>query len=136
MSPAPLGYVLPAVRDNRMSLATFERLASEGNLVPVWRELPADTETPVSAFLKLPTPSHAFLLESLQGGERWGRYSFLGDEPVALVRQGPDGVVVEQAGSRSFADDTPPLSALRELLADHDFVRPEGAPPFVGGLVG
>ena len=136
MSPPPSCDALPAARDTRMSLATFERLASEGNLVPVWRELPADTETPVSAFLKLPTPSHAFLLESLQGGERWGRYSFLGDEPVALVRQGPEGVVVEQAGSRSFAEDTPPLAALRELLEDHDFVRPEGAPPFVGGLVG
>src|SRR5262249_38045990 len=122
--------------DTGMSLASCERLAARGNLVPVWREVPADTETPVSAFLKLPTPSHAFLLESLQGGERWGRYSFLGDEPVALVRQGPDGVVVEQAGSRSVADDTPPLSALRELPAGHDFVRPEGGPPFVGGLVG
>jgi len=79
------------MRDTRMSLATFERLAARGNLVPVWRELPGDTETPVSAFLKLPTPSHAFLLESVQGGERWGRYSFLGDEPIALIRQGPDG---------------------------------------------
>ena len=124
------------MRDTRMSLASFERLAARGNLVPVWRELPGDTETPVSAFLKLPTPSHAFLLESVQGGERWGRYSFLGDEPIALVRQGPDGVVLEQAGGRTFDDQLPPLDALRELMDPFDFVRPDGAPPFVGGLVG
>ncbi len=124
------------MRDTRMSLASFERLATRGNLVPVWRELPGDTETPVSAFLKLPTPSHAFLLESVQGGERWGRYSFLGDEPIALVRQGPDGVVIEQAGSRTFEDQLPPLDALRELMEPFEFARPEDAPPFVGGLVG
>src|SRR5215468_2579325 len=124
------------MRDTRMSLATFERLAARGNLVPVWRELPGDTETPVSAFLKLPTPSHAFLLESVQGGERWGRYSFLGDEPIALIRQGPDGTVLEQAGSRTFEDELPPLEALRELMEAFEFARPEGAPPFVGGLVG
>ena len=124
------------MRDTRMSLATFERLASRGNLVPVWRELPGDTETPVSAFLKLPTPSHAFLLESVQGGERWGRYSFLGDEPIALIRQGPDGTILEQSGSRTFEDQLPPLDALRELMDAFEFVRPDDAPPFVGGLVG
>src|SRR6185295_9958185 len=126
----------PAMRDTRMSLASFERLAARGNLVPVWRELPGDTETPVSAFLKLPTPSHAFLLESVQGGERWGRYSFLGDEPIALVRQGPDGTILEQSGSRTFEDQLPPLEALRELMDAFEFVRPDDAPPFVGGLVG
>src|SRR5690348_11077668 len=124
------------MRDTRMSLATFERLAARGNLVPVWRELSGDTETPVSAFLKLPTPSHAFLLESVQGGERWGRYSFLGDEPIALVRQGPDGTLLEQSGSRTFEDQLPPLEALRELMQTFEFVRPDDAPPFVGGLVG
>jgi anthranilate synthase component 1 len=127
---------LAGVRDTRMTLSTFERLAAHGNLVPVWRELPGDTETPVSAFLKLPTPSHAFLLESVQGGERWGRYSFLGDEPLALVRQTADGVVVEQSGSRSLSEEQQPLDALRAMLAEFQFARPEGAPPFVGGLVG
>jgi anthranilate synthase component 1 len=124
------------MRDTRMSLASFERLAARGNLVPVWRELPGDTETPVSAFLKLPSPSHAFLLESVQGGERWGRYSFLGDEPIALIRQGPEGTLLEQSGSRTFEDQLPPLDCLRELMDAFEFVRPDDAPPFVGGLVG
>ncbi len=119
-----------------MSLASFERLASRGDMVPVWRDLPGDTETPVSAFLKLPNPTHAFLLESVHGGERWGRFSFLGDSPVALVRQSGLQVTVEEGGQRTTTEERNPLEALRKLLGRTRFARPEGAPPFVGGLVG
>jgi anthranilate synthase component I len=119
-----------------MSLAAFERLAARGDLVPVWRDLPGDTETPVSAFLKLPNPTHAFLLESVQGGERWGRFSFLGDAPVALVRQCGHQVTVEEGGRRTTTEEKNPLEPLRKLLGRARFARPEGAPPFVGGLVG
>ena len=55
----------------------FKRLAGEGNLIPLYREILADTETPVSALLKLRTKPHLFLLESVEGGEKWGRYTFL-----------------------------------------------------------
>ena len=119
-----------------MSLASFERLASRGDLVPVWRDLPGDTETPVSAFLKLAEPTHSFLLESVQGGERWGRFSFLGDSPVALVRQSGFQVTVEEGGRRTTTEEKNPLEPLRKLLRRTRFARPEGAPPFVGGLVG
>jgi anthranilate synthase component I len=119
-----------------MSLASFERLATAGNLVPVWRELPGDTETPVSAFLKLPNATHGFLFESVQGGERWGRFSFLGDQPIALVRQSGTTVTVEEGGRRTTTEEGQPLDALRRLVARVRFARPEGAPPFVGGLVG
>src|SRR5579863_560485 len=65
----------------------FEALAAEGyNLIPVWREITADLETPVSAFLKVARGDYAFLLESVQGGEKWGRYTFLGSEPAMVVR--------------------------------------------------
>ena len=74
----------------------FERLASEYPVVPVWREVIADLETPVSAFSKLAgsiaKSRHAFLLESVEGGERWGRYSFIGVDPF-LVMVCRDGVV-------------------------------------------
>ncbi|MGO8970195.1 MAG: anthranilate synthase component I family protein [Myxococcaceae bacterium] len=127
---------MSAPGDLRMSLASFERLATLGDLVPVWCDLAGDTETPVSAFLKLPDPRHAFLLESVQGGERWGRFSFLGDSPVALVRQSGSLVTVEEGGRTTSTEERHPLEPLRRLLGRTRFVRPEGAPPFVGGLVG
>ena len=60
---------------------TYRRLAAAGGVVPVLRELPVDTLTPVAAFAALARGPFAFLLESLEGGERWARYSFLGTEP-------------------------------------------------------
>ena len=59
-------------------LATFTSLAAKGNLVPVYREIMADMDTPVSAFRKIDDGRYAFLLESIEGGEKWGRYTFLG----------------------------------------------------------
>jgi anthranilate synthase component 1 len=64
------------------TLREFESLAREGyNLIPVAREIAADLETPVSAFLKVTRGDYSFLLESVRGGEKWGRYTFLGTEP-------------------------------------------------------
>ena len=60
---------------------TFKQLAKEGNFIPVYAELLADMETPVTAYLKLKNEGFSFLLESAEGGERWGRYSFLGFIP-------------------------------------------------------
>ena len=120
---------------SELGFAEFDRLARHGDLVPVYREIRADTETPVSAFLKLPSPSHAFLLESVEGGERWGRYSFLGDRPKLLVRQVGATTIVEEKGRRTERKG-PPLEVLRELLGRHRLAKADGLPRFVGGLVG
>src|SRR6266567_9598395 len=65
----------------------FEALARQGyNLIPVAREIAADLETPVSAFLKVARGDYSFLLESVRGGEKWGRYTFLGSEPSRVIR--------------------------------------------------
>src|SRR5271154_2838671 len=65
----------------------FEALAGKGfNLIPVAREIAADLETPVSAFLKVARGDYSFLLESVRGGEKWGRYTFLGTEPAMVIR--------------------------------------------------
>src|SRR3972149_11669589 len=82
--------------------------AKDGNLVPVYREINADLETPVSAYLKVARPPYSFLLESIEGGERVARYSFIGTEPFDVIQTGPsrkDGAVdplkaVQQALSR------------------------------------
>jgi anthranilate synthase component 1 len=69
------------------TLREFEALAHEGyNLIPVAREIAADLETPVSAFLKIARGDYSFLLESVRGGEKWGRYTFLGSEPSLVLR--------------------------------------------------
>jgi len=64
----------------------FEALSRKGNLIPVWREILADLETPVSAFIKLGEGEFSYLLESVEKGEKLGRYSFLGSEPVLVFK--------------------------------------------------
>ena len=74
------------------TLAEVRRLTGQGNVVPVYREVRADLETPVSAYLKVARGPYSFLLESVEGGERMGRYSFIGTEPYrVLAREHADG---------------------------------------------
>src|SRR5438477_11882530 len=115
----------------------FLELAREGNLIPVYREILADTETPVSAYLKVARGPHGFLLESVQGGEKWARYSFLGSEPAAVFSSRGRQVTIRTDGAperRLEADD--PLLALKELLAGYRPVTLPGLPRFFGGAVG
>ena len=115
----------------------FLRLAGNGNLIPVFREILADMETPVSAFRKIDDGQTSFLLESIEGGEAWARYSFLGSGPARVFRSRDDyyevlaNGVVEQSGNS--AD---PLGKLRELMAEFQPVEVEGLPRFFGGAVG
>lgn len=116
----------------------FLALAGRGNLVPVYREILADTETPVSAYLKIARGPHGFLLESVEGGEKWARYSFLGSEPAAVfTSQGSTVTLVEDGASPArtwTAED--PLAALKSVLdAYRPVVLPE-LPRFFGGAVG
>ena len=71
------------------TLNEVEGMAAKGNLVPVYREINADLETPVTAYLKVARPPYSFLLESVEGGERIARYSFIGTEPMGIVKTGP-----------------------------------------------
>lgn len=123
------------------SLDEFMRLAERGNLVPVYREMLADLETPVSAFLKLRALGHenAFLLESVAGGESIARYSYLATNPARLFSsKGGQVVVRDAAGSRKLplgeAED--PLHALKRLLEEYRFVPLPGWERFPGGAVG
>src|SRR5215467_3917122 len=69
------------------TLDEFQKLATQGNLIPVTRRLLADIETPLSAYRKIRGPGESFLLESVEGGEHIGRYSFVGCNPRAIIRQ-------------------------------------------------
>ena len=77
----------------------MKKLKKQGNLVPVYREINADLETPVSAYLKIARGSYSFLLESVEGGERLARYSFLGTEPAKVIITGTDSPQVDRLTS-------------------------------------
>ncbi len=115
----------------------FCRLAEIGNLIPVYREILADMETPVSAFRKIDDGETAFLLESIEGGEKWARYSFLGSGPARLFRSRDDYYeVISQGQVEESGQCADPLSKLRELMAVYRPVEVSGLPRFFGGAVG
>ncbi|MCL5958235.1 MAG: chorismate-binding protein [Chloroflexi bacterium] len=117
---------------------TFCKKAEEGNLVPVYRELPADLETPASAFLKLHTDQPAFFLESVEKGERVGRYSFLATSPYWVLSSRGDRATLWQNDNQDEIDlgERDVLHLLEQMLAGYKAVKCEGLPPFVGGAVG
>ena len=98
------------------SFDEFKELAQRGTFVPVCKEIVADMLTPVSAFLKIAEHSdYAFLLESVEGGEHVGRYSFLGKDPFLILRSKGGRTIVDRAGQTAESDQ-PLIAALRELM--------------------
>ena len=122
----------------RPSREEFDRLASEFSVVPVWREVIADLETPVSVFLKLGEQRHAFLLESVEGGERWGRYSFIGLDPFLVMTSRGGEVAWEGTPppAAAAAAGSSPLEVLRAVLSSFATPSLAGLPPLHTGAVG
>jgi anthranilate synthase component 1 len=116
---------------------TFQSLANRGNLIPVYREILADTETPVTVLMKHGSDSRLFVLESVEGGEKWGRYTFLGSDPSVVFTVRGDEIVIEERGRvRRLRHGGDPLGHLKELLGAYRAVPVEGLPRFFGGAVG
>ncbi|MFQ5959886.1 MAG: anthranilate synthase component I, partial [Candidatus Methylomirabilales bacterium] len=119
------------------SREAFKAKARLGNLIPVYREVLADTETAVSAFLKIGGGDYAFLLESVQGGEKWARYSFLGRNPSLVIRtKGRDAELLQSGVPPERRRITDPLDMVREALSVYRPVKVDGLPRFFGGMVG
>ncbi|HZQ90547.1 MAG TPA: anthranilate synthase component I [Terriglobales bacterium] len=131
----------------------FLALAGDATLVPVSKSISADLLTPVSAFLALAAGEpHAFLLESVEGGEKIGRYTFLGARPYMIVTARGEEVRIEYPGNRRQAEvisadaaragplqrpsDAHVFRVLRDLLRQHKPAQVEGLPPFTAGAVG
>jgi anthranilate synthase component 1 len=115
---------------------SFRALAKGCDLVPVYRQLVSDTLTPVSAYCRIQEGDCAFLFESVIGGERIGRYSFLGADPfLRMDAFGRRVVFTDQEGTRTL-DDVDPLCELERLLAGYRAVHLPGLPRFCGGAVG
>jgi len=138
----------------RPDLENFKKLAAEYNLVPVARELIVDLDNPLSIFTKVAgDQSHAFLFESLEGGEKWGRYSFIGFDPLLIFTSRGEEVVIRRNradfGSPAEAGTSPgsefhqqllrgdPLQTLEKLLAElRPAIADSSLPRFCGGAVG
>ena len=108
------------------TLDEVEALSEQGNLVPIYREINADLETPVSAYLKVARPPYSFLLESVEGGERIARYSFIGTEPLSVIKTGP--------GQEEGSGD--PLLPIARELSEYQIVQVPNLQRFSGGVVG
>lgn len=114
----------------------FITLAGTSNLIPVYREIIGDTETPISVFKKLGTGPYAFLLESVEGGERWARYSFMGMDPIFTFRSkgAYTSIHSDKGCEEQTAED--PLGLLQTRLAAYRPAQIGGLPRFFGGAVG
>jgi anthranilate synthase component 1 len=121
------------------TLDQVDQLSEQGNLIPIYRELPADLETPVSVYLKLQDEGPSFLLESVTGGERVARYSFIGVRPRALLSAVGDSVFVGGNGYERtvpLMDDLDPLTVLKTEMTSFTPVQLPDLPRFSGGAVG
>ena len=120
------------------SLEEFKKLAKSGNLIPVYKEILADLDTPVSAYMKIGDGDYSFLLESVEGGEKWARYCFLGCDPAVVVSSKGRNITIDENGKRQERkiDSGTPLSAIKEILARYNPVDVPDLPRFSGGAVG
>lgn len=119
------------------SLEEFRKKAARGNLVPVYKEILADMETPVSALRKIDNGKYAFLLESVEGGENIAQYSFLGSNPSIIFWSKNGSVTIIRNGTteqKNSVDD--PIEELRKLMSEFKPVNVKGLPRFHGGAVG
>lgn len=120
-----------------LSLEQFRHYAREGNLIPLYREILADYETPVSAFAKIDHGPSAYLLESVEGRGKWARYSFLGGgTPVVVYEDRGDLIIVKGKRKKRIPSLGDPLGRLRELMEEYRPVVVPDLPRFVGGAVG
>ncbi len=115
----------------------FIKLAKKGNLIPVYREILADFETPLSAFRKIDRSNYSFLLESVEGGERLARYSILGSNPSLVFSSKGNKVTIKEGSDiKSFIAGSDPIEELKNIFKKYRFVGVKGLPRFCGGFVG
>lgn len=127
---------------NQLSKEEFLKLSKQGNLIPVFKEILGDMETPVSAYLRLSKKSkYSFLLESVEGQEKVARYSFIARSPELVVRsKGSAAEIIRlnkgKTSKESLVVKDSPLSLVRELMSSYKFVAVPQLPVFCGGMVG
>ena len=115
----------------------IEQLAKDYGIIPICREIYADVTTPIALLRKISRISNRYyLLESIEGGEKWGRYSFLGFDPIAHVVCKNGEITIEEEGKRETVHSPKPFEVIRAYLSKYKAPKLAGMPPFTGGLVG
>jgi len=114
----------------------FIKLTKKGNVIPVYREVSADLNTPLSAFLKIDDKKNSFLFESMEGGEKIGRYSFLGSSPAIVIESKGGSIKITEQSKNVKTSTTNPLDYINKMMKAFKFVKVKGLPRFCGGLVG
>jgi anthranilate synthase component I len=121
------------------SLKEFSNACTDKDLIPVCREIVADLDTPLTLFAKVSEKhDNIFLFESMEGGEKWGRYSFIGFDPLFKFSSNGDNVVLEmcEEGQEKLYSNVNPLEILRKVVSDCNAFEDERLPRFCGGAVG
>lgn len=115
----------------------FRKLANKGNIIPVYREISADIDTPVSAFFKAAKGKYSFLLESVEVAETVGRFSFLGSHPALVFKSKGKNLEISERGKKKRKITTnDPLDEIKKIMSRYKFVPIKGLPRLSGGLVG
>jgi len=115
----------------------FIKLSKKGNLIPVYQEIEADLETPVSSFLKIDEGGYSYLLESVEGEANIARFSFLGANPSLIFKsKGRDIEIIENKRVKHFTASSDPLAEIKKIMKQFKCVKISGLPRFSGGLVG
>ncbi|MFW2331224.1 MAG: anthranilate synthase component I [Nitrospinota bacterium] len=116
----------------------FINLSNDYNLIPIYKEIIADLETPVSAFAKIDGDgSYSFLLESVTGGDTWGRYTILGSNPSLIYKYKNNIVtIVENGVTKTHRTSADPLDELKVIMSTRKLAKIDGLPRFIGGAVG
>lgn len=119
------------------TIEEIKKYAGEYDIVPVKKEIFADIITPITLLRKIAAENKRFyLLESVEGGEKWGRYSFLGYDPVMRVSCSEREVVIEKDGSEQVIHTDDSFQVLRDILKEYKSPKLDDMPPFTGGFVG
>lgn len=118
------------------SLAEIKELSKEYSIIPVWLEVYADTETPISILRRLEDKDYCFLLESVEGGEKWARYSFIGNDPFLTVKSYADKTTIIYQNGEIKHQEPNPMKVIEKLMQDYKSPALPGIPRFTGGAVG
>ncbi|MDF2543170.1 MAG: trpE [Herbinix sp.] len=118
------------------SCKEIETLADNYSMIPICKEIYADVITPITLLRKLAQRSKRYyLLESVEGGEKWGRYSFLGFDPILRITCKNGEVTIEEE-EKTVIHSKRPLNIVREMMKQYQAPKLNGMPPFTGGFVG